>query len=72
MSGRLGIALVWGLCAGLAVNAADLPTQLSIATYNVANYNLTDRQIEGANMTAYPKPEREKPEGRCEASANDR
>ena len=60
MSGRLGIALVWGLCAGLAVNAADLPTQLSIATYNVANYNLTDRQIEGAFMTAYPKPEREK------------
>ncbi len=33
---------------------------LVLATYNVANYTLTDRQIEGAFLTAYPKPEREK------------
>ena len=36
------------------------PNELSIATYNVANYNLTDRQIEGGFMTQYPKPEIEK------------
>ncbi len=57
---RLGWRLL--LCAwsvALAV-AEPLPTSLSVATYNVANYNLTDRQIEGAFMTQYPKPEREK------------
>ena len=48
-----------GWCAVLAIGE-PLPTTLSIATYNVANYNLTDRQIEGAFMTQYPKPEREK------------
>ncbi|MCC5025365.1 MAG: endonuclease/exonuclease/phosphatase family protein [Candidatus Synoicihabitans palmerolidicus] len=33
---------------------------MSIATDNMANYNLTDRKIEGAFMTRYPKPEKKK------------
>lgn len=33
---------------------------VTLATYNLANYNLTDRQIEGAFLASYPKPETEK------------
>ena len=33
---------------------------ITVGTYNLANYNLTNRQIEGAFLTAYPKPEHEK------------
>ena len=54
------IGCVLAACVGPLAHATELPSQLSIATYNIANYNLTDRQIEGAFMTAYPKPEREK------------
>jgi len=53
----LGLLLVW-ILAGVRGDAEV--ESLSIATYNVANYNLTDRQIEGAYLTAYPKPEVEK------------
>jgi endonuclease/exonuclease/phosphatase family metal-dependent hydrolase len=33
---------------------------LTIATYNVANYNLADRMTDGIYRREYPKPEREK------------
>jgi endonuclease/exonuclease/phosphatase family metal-dependent hydrolase len=48
--------------AGFAVTGAAEPdaNTLTLATYNVANYTLTDRQIEGAWLPNYPKPEREK------------
>lgn len=47
----------WGLAGLLSIGFAET---WKIATYNLANYNLTDRQIEGAFLTQYPKPEREK------------
>lgn len=53
----------WCVGVGLLLTAWSAPAAvetLSIATYNVANYNLTDRQIEGAYLTQYPKPESEK------------
>jgi len=34
--------------------------ELVVATYNVANYTLADRHIDGAFLPEYPKPEREK------------
>ncbi len=55
--------LAWLIIGWIGVAGAarsEPPRELSIATYNVANYNLTDRQIEGAFLTQYPKPEREK------------
>ncbi|WP_221031801.1 endonuclease/exonuclease/phosphatase family protein [Actomonas aquatica] len=59
--GRPVLALVLSLIAVAVSGATEgLPREVSVATYNVANYNLTDRQIEGAFMTQYPKPEREK------------
>lgn len=53
---RPWVAVMVGLMA--VVGAAAEP--VVVATYNVANYTLTNRQIEGAFLTAYPKPEREK------------
>ncbi len=51
----------WLLATGLILLGAGLRAEsLTLATYNLANYNLTDRQIEGAFLAAYPKPEREK------------
>jgi len=50
--GITAIALAWSGCL--------MAESVVVGTYNVANYTLTDRQIEGAFLTAYPKPEREK------------
>lgn len=47
----LGLLLVGGLLRA---------ESLTLATYNLANYTLTDRQIEGAFLASYPKPEFEK------------
>ena len=48
-----------GLVALLATLVATAEP-VTVATYNLANYNLTDRQIEGAFLASYPKPENEK------------
>jgi len=48
---------VW-LAVGLIMTAHGEP--LTIATYNVENYNLADRQVEGVHRKDYPKPEAEK------------
>ncbi|MDR2863368.1 MAG: endonuclease/exonuclease/phosphatase family protein [Puniceicoccales bacterium] len=45
----------------LALTAAALEgDRLRVATWNVQNYNLEFRRIEGRNEPAYPKPEKEK------------
>ncbi|MCF3648304.1 endonuclease/exonuclease/phosphatase family protein [Synoicihabitans lomoniglobus] len=51
---------VFALIAVIGASAPPPPSALTVATYNVANYNLTDRPIEGGFRTHYPKPEREK------------
>ncbi len=64
MTVRLRVALLLtGLALGLGSAASDgepLPHRLTVATYNVANYNLSDRQVEGIYRRDYPKPEAEK------------
>ena len=40
--------------------AAVLAPALTVATWNVENYNLADRMVDGAYRQAYPKPEEEK------------
>lgn len=57
MTRRFIAVFLGGLLCLWSSGAAET---LRIATYNLANYNLTDRQIEGAFLTKYPKPEREK------------
>lgn len=48
--------LVW-----VALVASSLTSQaLTIATYNVENYLVTDRMVDGVYRQAYPKPEKEK------------
>ena len=50
-----------GLVAWASLLATALPADtVTLASYNLANYNLTDRQIEGAFLASYPKPEKEK------------
>lgn len=51
-----GWLMLWVVTTGWGAPVESL----TVATYNLANYNLTDRQIEGAFLTQYPKPEREK------------
>lgn len=63
MTGCLRIALLLGLMLGLGrvcAGGESLPSRLTVATYNVANYNLCDRQVEGIYRREYPKPEVEK------------
>jgi endonuclease/exonuclease/phosphatase family metal-dependent hydrolase len=53
-----------GLCS-LATAREEVPALLArpewiIATYNVGNYTLADRRVDGVFRRAYPKPEREK------------
>ncbi len=50
---RLGLVLV---CLWAAARAEPL----TVATYNVENYTLADRTVEGVYRKAYPKPESEK------------
>ena len=45
------------LCLGSAVLA---PAALTVATYNVENYTVADRMVDGVYRPAYPKPEKEK------------
>jgi len=42
---------------GLAVSAS---AALTVATYNVENYTIADRMVDGVYRPAYPKPEKEK------------
>jgi endonuclease/exonuclease/phosphatase family metal-dependent hydrolase len=56
--GMLG-ALRFLLCSFWILGVARAET-LTIATYNIANYNLTDRMAEGVYRPQYPKPESEK------------
>jgi endonuclease/exonuclease/phosphatase family metal-dependent hydrolase len=51
---RSRLAIVFLLCATLAQAA------LTVATYNVENYTVADRMVDGVFRPAYPKPEREK------------
>ena len=52
---------VLAVLAGLAcLVGAAMAHSLTVATYNVQNYTLTDRIIEGGFRPAYPKPEDEK------------
>ena len=44
-----------GLASGVLASAA-----LTVATYNVENYCMADRMVEGVYRQAYPKPEKEK------------
>ncbi len=57
---------IWGKSAGrfvlfLVVLIAGSPSPgLTIATYNVENYLVTNRMVDGVYREAYPKPEQEK------------
>jgi endonuclease/exonuclease/phosphatase family metal-dependent hydrolase len=46
--------LIWTLFAAVAAQA------LTVGTYNVENYTLADRMVDGVYRNAYPKPEKEK------------
>ncbi|MDD3180098.1 MAG: endonuclease/exonuclease/phosphatase family protein [Opitutaceae bacterium] len=48
-------SVLWLFCAGAALASA-----LTIATYNVENYVVADRMVEGHFRQSYPKPEAEK------------
>ncbi len=55
--------MIWRVAAwvlGLLGAGLASAESITLATYNVSNYNLTNRQIEGAFLADYPKPEREK------------
>jgi endonuclease/exonuclease/phosphatase family metal-dependent hydrolase len=52
-------ALRFLLCS-VCIFAVARAETLTIATYNIANYNLTDRMAEGVYRPQYPKPESEK------------
>jgi endonuclease/exonuclease/phosphatase family metal-dependent hydrolase len=48
------------LLAASLVVAVATASALTVGTYNVENYNLADRMVEGVFRQAYPKPEAEK------------
>ena len=49
------------LLSGILAIAAPLHAEsLRVATYNLENYNLSNRRVEGRGEPAYPKPEKEK------------
>lgn len=50
-----GLALL-----GVLLLSAVVAQALTLATYNVENYTLADRMVEGVYRQAYPKPEKEK------------
>lgn len=56
-----GLTMAWlGLALGLA-RAAQAGDWLTVATYNVQNYTLSDRRLpDGGFRPDYPKPEAEK------------
>ncbi len=49
-----------GLLAGLLVTVVAWAEPLTVATYNVENYTLADRMVEGVYRKDYPKPEVQK------------
>ncbi|AOS45768.1 Endonuclease/Exonuclease/phosphatase family protein [Lacunisphaera limnophila] len=53
---RVRRALAWALAFG----AGLLAQALTIATYNVENYTIANRMVDGVYRQAYPKPERER------------
>src|SRR5438552_2740429 len=52
---RFGLVSLLGMMAAVVVSAA-----VTVATYNVENYTIADRMVEGVYRQAYPKPEKEK------------
>jgi len=44
----------------LALFAAEVAAEVRVATFNVRNYLVQDRRVEGRWLTNYPKPEKEK------------
>ena len=44
----------------LSLGLAPLAPALTVAAYNVENYLVADRQVDGVYRSAYPKPEKEK------------
>ena len=59
-AGRRAVVLfaaINAFCLGSAVMAA---AALTVAAYNVENYTLADRMVDGVYRAAYPKPEKEK------------
>jgi len=52
---RLGLPVLLSFFASVLASAA-----LTVATYNVENYTVADRMVEGVYRAAYPKPEKEK------------
>lgn len=50
----LAFAMLW------LVSSAVASAALTVAAYNVENYTLADRMVDGVYRAAYPKPEKEK------------
>ena len=48
------------ILALLSLAFASLAQALTVAAYNVENYLVADRQVDGVYRSAYPKPEKEK------------
>ena len=48
------------ILALLTLGLATLAPALTVAAYNVENYLVADRQVDGVYRSAYPKPEKEK------------
>ena len=48
------------LLGALLLVAAPFAAALTVAAYNVENYLIADRQVDGVHRPAYPKPESEK------------
>ncbi len=48
------------MLAVFSLVAAVLAQALTVATYNVENYTVADRMVDGVYRPAYPKPEKEK------------
>lgn len=47
------------VCCGLLLSCAQTPA-LTVATYNIENYTLANRMVDGVYRKAYPKPEKER------------
>lgn len=48
------------LFAAIAILWGSVARALTVATYNVENYTIADRMVDGVHRAAYPKPEKEK------------
>lgn len=54
------VLLAFGLSGLNAEELSGLPSEIRVATWNVENYLVQDRSVEGRYRRDYPKPEREK------------